>query len=483
MSGEGMSGEGMSSAWPDWPAEGDSPGAAEAPLPPGFFGTATAAFQVEGANATDGRGESIWDRFCATPGAVAGGATGEVACDHYHRWPEDLDLMVELGIETYRFSLAWPRIVPTGSGAVNQAGLDFYRRLVDGLLERGIEPMLTLYHWDLPQALQDTGGWERRDTAERFAEYAAVVAGALGDRVGQWLTHNEPWVTAFLGHAVGSKAPGIRDWGVAVRASHHVLLSHGLALAALRAELPSGARCGIALNPAPVRAARDEPEDHAAVERYDGYLNRWFLDPVFLGRYPDDTRALYEARYGPVGDRPGDLELISAPIDLLGVNYYNPHTVQAAPDVEPFGLVNVDGPGPRTAMGWEVDADAFAELLVRLRDDYGDRPMAITENGAAFDDHVLASGEVDDAERVAYLESHLAAVLRARQAGVDVRTYCVWSLLDNLEWEEGYDKRFGIVHVDFDTLARTPKASARWYQQHAARARGRHRSGPGTKGA
>jgi beta-glucosidase len=461
-----------------WPDDRPDPGSAEAPLPPGFFGAATAAFQVEGASTADGRGESIWDRFCATPGAVAGGATGEVACDHYHHWPEDLDLMVELGIESYRFSLAWTRILPTGSGAVNQAGLDFYRRLVDGLLERGIEPMLTLYHWDLPQALQDGGGWERRETAERFAEYSAVVARALGDRVGQWITHNEPWVTSFLGHATGSKAPGMRDWGVAVRVSHHVLLSHGLALAALRAELPAGARCGIALNPAPVHPDRDDPDDHAAVERYDGHLNRWFLDPVLRGVYPDDTRALYEERVGPVGDRDGDLAVIGAPIDFLGVNYYNPHTVRAAVGVEPLGLVTVDGPGPRTAMGWEVDADAFVELLVRLRRDYGDLPIAITENGAAFDDHVDAGGAVADEERLAYLESHLAAVVRARQLGVDVGRYCVWSLLDNFEWEEGYAKRFGIVHVDFDTQRRTPKSSARWYQQHVARSRGRHRGGP-----
>jgi beta-glucosidase len=448
-----------------WPGEG-----LVLDVPPGFFGTATAAFQVEGANTADGRGESVWDRFCTVPGAVAGGATGEVACDHYNRWPQDLDLMVELGIETYRFSLAWPRIVPTGSGAVNQAGLDFYKRLVDGLRERGIEPMATLYHWDLPQALQETGGWDVRGTAERFAEFAAVAAGALGDRVDQWITHNEPWVTAFLGHGTGSKAPGIRDWGMAVRASHHVLLSHGLALAVLRDALPA-ARVGIALNPAPVRPARDVPEDRDAAVRHDGHLNRWFLDPLFLGRYPDDIRAAYEARYGPLGDRPGDLDVISAPVDFLGVNYYNPHTVRAAPGVEPLDLEMVDGPGPVTAMGWQIDAGAFLELLLRLRDDWGDRPMAITENGAAFDDHVRPDGSVADSERVAYLAGHLDAVARARAAGVDVRNYCVWSLLDNFEWEEGYEKRFGIVHVDFDTQARTPKASARWYQRLAARTR------------
>jgi beta-glucosidase len=471
-----------SEASEDWP-----PAGAEAPLPPGFFGTATAAFQVEGATAADGRGESIWDRFCATPGAVAGSATGEVACDHYHRWPDDLDLMVELGIETYRFSVAWPRILPSGAGAVNQAGLDFYQRLVDGLLERGIQPMLTLYHWDLPQALQDGGGWAQRETAHRFAEFSALVAGALGDRVDQWITHNEPWVTAFLGHAMGTKAPGQQDWALAVRTSHHVLLSHGLALAALRAGLPASARCGIALNPAPVRPGRGRPEDLDAVERYDGHLNRWFLDPVLRGRYPDDTRDLYESRYGPIGDHDGDLAVIGAPIDFLGVNYYNPHTVQAAPGVEPLGLVQVDGPGPRTAMGWEVDADALVELLVRLRRDYGDIPISITENGAAFDDHVGPEGDVADGERVSYLASHLAAVLRARQVGVDVRHYCVWSLLDNFEWEEGFDKRFGIVHVDYETQRRTLKASARWYGEHVARARGRHRRGPGgddpTKGA
>jgi beta-glucosidase len=433
----------------------------------------THALQVEGAARTDGRGESIWDRFCATPGAVAGGATGEVACDHYHRWPEDLDLMRDLGIESYRFSLAWPRVLPTGEGRVNQAGLDFYRRLVDGLLERGIEPMATLYHWDLPQALQDRGGWQDRDTCARLAEYATVVGEALGDRVGQWITHNEPWVTAFLGHAEGTKAPGLRHWPTAIRVSHHLLLSHGLALAALRAVLPATAEVGIALNPAPVRPAQQTPADVAAARRLDGHLNRWFLDPLRLGRYPDDMLALYEEHFGPLDLGPDDdLAVIAAPIDFLGVNYYNPHTVSDAPDVAPLGLRHVEGPGPRTAMGWEVDPDGLLELLLRLRRDYGELPIAITENGAAFDDVVTADGSVDDGERVAYLEAHLAAVAQASGSGIDVRRYYLWTLLDNFEWEEGYRKRFGIVHVDFETLERTPKRSARWYSEYMARTRG-----------
>jgi beta-glucosidase len=436
------------------------------------LGAATASFQIEGAVAVDGRGESIWDRFCATPGAVANGDTGEPACDHYRRWEADLDLMAELGLESYRFSVAWPRVQPTGRGPANPAGLEFYRRLCEGLLERGIEPIATLYHWDLPQALQDRGGWAERETAERFADYAALVADALGDAVSQWITHNEPWVVAFLGHAYGTKAPGIRHWPTALRASHHLLLSHGLALRALRAQLGDLAQIGIALNQYPFHPAGPSDADRDAARRMDGHLNRWFLDPVLRGSYPADMVGVYEGLYGPSESvRDGDLQLIHAPIDFLGVNYYNPQRIAAAPGDLPLQARQAQPLPPTTAMGWEVHPDGLHQVLTRLRRDYGPLPIYITENGASFDDPPATNGHVDDPERTAYLQGHLAAVARAVADGVDVRRYCVWSLLDNFEWEEGYDKRFGIVHVDFDTQVRVPKRSALWYRDFIARVR------------
>jgi beta-glucosidase len=333
------------------------------------FGAATAAFQVEGATHADGRGESIWDRFCRTPGAVANGDTGDVACEHYRRFESDLDLMAALGLESYRFSIAWPRVQPSGRGAANAAGLRFYRLLAEGLRARGIEPIATLYHWDLPQALQDGGGWAARDTAALFAEYATLCGDALGDVVTQWITHNEPWVVAFLGHAHGTKAPGIRDWPTALRASHHLLLSHGLAVQALRSSVGSGADVGIALNLAPVHPAGPGSDHRAAATRMDGHLNRWFLDPLLRGRYPDDMLDLYERLYGvPLADqRNGDLPVISEPIDFLGVNYYFPQRVFAAPQDGPMGLHHAPAPPPTTTMGWEVDPGGLHELLMRLR--------------------------------------------------------------------------------------------------------------------
>jgi beta-glucosidase len=436
------------------------------------FGAATAAFQVEGATHADGRGESIWDRFCRTPGKVANGDTGDVACEHYRRWEADLDLMAALGLETYRFSIAWPRVMPTGRAPVNAAGLRFYRDLAEGLLARGIEPIATLYHWDLPQALQDAGGWGERDTAKRFADYAALVAEGLGDHVSQWITHNEPWVVAFLGHAYGTKAPGIRHWPTALRASHHLLLSHGLALQALRAQLGDLAQVGIALNQFPIHPAGPGDGDRDAARRMDGHLNRWFLDPLFRGAYPADMVALYEGMYGPPESvRDHDLAVIRQPIDFLGVNYYNPQRIAAAPGDLPLQARQVEPLPPTTAMGWEVDPNGLHDVLTRLRRDYGPIPVYITENGASFDDPPAVNGHVEDPERTAYLQGHLAALARAVADGVDVRRYCVWSLLDNFEWEEGYDKRFGIVHVDFTTQARVPKSSALWYRDFIARVR------------
>jgi beta-glucosidase len=440
--------------------------------PPGFrFGAATAAYQIEGSTLADGRGESIWDRFAHTPGLVANGDTGDVACDHYKRWRSDLDLMSSLGIESYRFSIAWPRILPTGAGTINQRGLDFYKRLAEGLRERGIEPVATLYHWDLPQALQNAGGWSERETALRFADYARVVAGELGDVVESWITQNEPWCTAFLGHAYGTKAPGIRDWSVALRASHHLLLSHGLATQALRAELPEGAEVGIALNLFPVVGAVDDGAHLEAATIRDGYVNRWFLDPVFRGAYPPDMVERYEREVGPLDAvQDGDLEVIATPIDFLGINYYNPMRVEPSAQ-SPLHVQDAESVGPTTGMGWEIKPAGLREILGRVREEYTRLPIMITENGSAFQDGPVVDGRVEDPDRLAYLAGHLEALGQAIADGSDIRRYHVWSLLDNFEWEAGYDQRFGIVHVDFDTQARTPKASALFYRDYIDRAR------------
>jgi beta-glucosidase len=440
-------------------------GEMEAALPRQLqLGAATAAYQVEGAVREDGRGDSIWDAFCRVPGAIARGETGEVACDHYHRWREDLDLMAELGLEAYRFSIAWPRVQPDGRGEWNRAGIDFYRRLAEGLRERGIEPVATLYHWDLPQALQEGGGWAERDTAERFADYAEHVAGELGDVVGTWITHNEPWVVTFLGHADGVKAPGVRDWATALRVSHHLLLSHGLAVERLRSAAP-GARVGITVNLAPMRPASGSPEHVGAARRADGYMNRWFLDPVLRGSYPRDMVDRYESRVGPLDAiRDEDLPVIARPIDFLGVNYYFPAQVAADLGRLPLEFRMVSGDGSHTAMGWDVDAGGLLELLRRVKADYGDIPIAITENGAAYEDPEPSDGVVEDPRRVDYLLHHLSAVAQAIEEGIDVRSYFAWSLMDNFEWEHGFAKRFGIVHVDYETQRRTVKRSGLWYR-------------------
>jgi beta-glucosidase len=437
-------------------------------FPHGFrFGAATAAIQIEGG--TNQRGESIWDSFSRVPGSVADGGTPDVACDHYHRWQEDLDLMAELGLRTYRFSISWPRILPDGAGRPSRAGVDFYRRLLEGLWEREIQPLATLYHWDLPQALHDRGGWPARETAYRFAEYAALVFEELGDLVDDWVTINEPWVVAFLGHGFGTKAPGRRDWAEAIQVAHHVLLGHGLAVGALRELGRDDATIGITLDLWPTCAASPSREDEAAARRWDGAHNRWFLDPVLRGAYPADVVAWYEPRFGRLDAvHDGDLELISRPIDFLGVNYYSRDVVGAAPANGPLELARATPRGPTTGMGWEVAPDSFHALLVRLKREYGDVPISITENGAAYDDPVPANGLVEDPERLEYLRGHLDAVRRAVADGVDVRSYFTWSLLDNFEWEHGYDKRFGIVYVDYETQRRIPKRSALWYRDFIA---------------
>jgi len=435
-------------------------------FPAGFgFGVASSAYQIEGAATEDGRSESIWDRYCRVPGRVANGENGDVACDHYHRYLEDLDLMESIGIRLYRFSIAWPRLVPDGGGRPNPRGVDFYRRLCEGLRERGIAPMATLYHWDLPQAIQDDGGWANRDTALRFAEYAGIAFEALDDLVDSWITQNEPWVTAFEGHGYGTKAPGQQDWPTALRVSHHVLLSHGLAVRVFRERQFSG-RIGISLNLTPAYPLNGTMEDRAAAHLMDGFHNRWFLDPVLRGGYPLDMVDELARRFGPLDAvQEGDLRAIAEPIDFLGVNYYFSTRVYADPDEPLLGVGVAPADTSTTAMGWGVTPDSLYELLIRIKREYGDLPLVITENGAAFEDEAPANGYVDDPRRRDYLRAHLESLRRAVAAGVDVRGYCAWSLLDNFEWQHGYSKRFGIVYVDYETLRRVPKASALWYRE------------------
>jgi len=413
----------------------------------------------------DGRGPSIWDTFCATPGKVRNGDSGAVACDFYHRYPQDIELMRELGVEAFRFSIAWPRVVPEGRGAVNAAGLDFYDRLVDALLAAGLRPFPTLYHWDLPQPLEDAGGWRSRATAEAFAEYTEAVVRRLGDRVRDWTTHNEPFCTAWLGHVVGVHAPGLTDVGAGVAAAHHVLLSHGLAVEVVRRESP-GARVGIVFDVWPVHPASDHPSDLDAARETDGVRNRLFLEPVLRGSYPEEVLE----RLGvtpPVEE--GDLARMSRPIDFVGINNYSRTVARANPDGgEP--VVEVPAGVPLTAMGWEIYPDALYEVLVRLHREYGVDSLYVTESGAAFDDERGDDGRVDDQDRVSYLEGYLDAALRARAEGIPLEGYFVWSLLDNFEWSEGYSKRFGIVYVDFETLERVPKSSFHWYRDRIAAA-------------
>jgi beta-glucosidase len=449
-------------------------------FPPKFlWGSATSAYQIEGAVSEDGRGPSIWDTFSHTPGRVHNRDNGDRAADHYHRFGEDVQLMAELGLRAYRFSVAWPRVQPRGRGPANQRGLDFYRRLVDRLLAAGIEPWLTLYHWDLPQALEDAGGWPARATAERFADYAQLVYGALHDRVRYWTTHNEPFCAAFVGYGSGRHAPGRRDGAAAVRAAHHLLLGHGLAMAAMRATNP-GNQLGITLNLYPVRPASESAEDAEAARRVDGIQNRLFLDPVLRGAYPGDVLADVERISGLAHLEPGDEAVIAAPIDVLGVNYYQPHVVAAVPGVDGdpefgaqfpgvTGVRPVQQDGPRTANGWSVDASGLLDLLTRLHRSYRPVPLVVTENGAAFDDYADPEGDVHDPDRIHFLEGHFRAAHQALEQGVDLRGYFVWSLLDNFEWHEGYSRRFGLVYVDFPTQRRVFKDSARWYRDVIAR--------------
>ncbi len=430
------------------------------------WGAATSAYQIEGAVDVDGRGQSVWDTFCKRPGAVLNGDSGAVACDFYHRYPQDIELMRTLGIDAFRFSIAWPRVLPEGRGRVNQAGLDFYDRFVDELLAAGIRPFATLYHWDLPQALEDAGGWPVRATAEAFVEYVELVAARLGDRVDNWTTHNEPFCTSWLGYGIGIHAPGRTDLADSAAAAHHVLLSHGLAVQALRRDCPD-AELGIVLDSWPVHPASDDPRDAAAASVADGFRNRIFFDPVLRGCYPEDVLERLGPAAPPVLD--GDLAIISAPLDFLGVNNYSRSIVRAGEDGEPIELPAPAG--PTTSMGWEVYPDAIYEVLTRLHGEYDTPPIYVTENGAAFADVRAADGSVDDPERIVYLAGYVDAVARAMAEGVPVRGYFVWSLLDNFEWSYGYTQRFGLIYVDFETLERVPKSSFEWYRGLAASGR------------
>ncbi|MCC6070390.1 GH1 family beta-glucosidase [Massilia sp. GCM10020059] len=427
-----------------------------------LWGCATSSYQIEGAGSEDGRVESIWDRFAATPGKVRDGSNGSVACDHYHRWPEDLDIARGMGLDAYRFSIAWPRIFSASGGKPNERGLDFYSRLVDGMLERGLQPWATLYHWDLPQFLQDQGGWNERATVDAYLAFVDAMTRRLGDRVQHWITHNEPWCTAMIGNFEGLHAPGLTDFKTALQVCHHVLLSHGKAVPLIRANVP-GAQVGISLSLHPVRPASASAADQAAAERHDGLRYRWFLDPLYGRGYPAATMA-------QVGDAapsvlPGDMEAIAVPTDFLGVNYYFPETIADAPGAAPLGSrVLAPASVETTALGWEVAPQGMTELLARIENDYHPGDMYITENGSCYDDQVDGSGEVNDTDRRRYLQRHLGALKDAVASGVKVKGYFAWSLIDNFEWAEGYLRRFGLVHIDYATQQRRLKASGKWYR-------------------
>ena len=438
-----------------------------AAFPDGFtWGVATSAYQIEGAVREDGRGESIWDRFSHTPGRVANGDAGDIACDHYHRYRDDVQLMRELNVNAYRFSVAWPRILPSGTGAVNEAGLDFYERLVEEVLKAGLDPYLTLYHWDLPQVLDDRGGWLNRRTAEAFAAYTDVLTRRLGDRVKNWITINEPWVVAFLGYGIGIHAPGHRSMTEALQAGHHVLLAHGRAMDVIRSNV-GDVRAGITLNLSPAYAMDPDREaDQQAAHNADVVSNRWFLDPVHGDGYPDELPDILGATEPTVLD--GDMAAISVPTDFLGINFYMPSYASATIPSAPGQMLHPDPDVERTALGWPVEPASLTDLLLRVTNDYGPDGLYITENGAAYDGDQVIDGRVSDPKRTAYFEGHLGAVASAIEAGAPVRGYFAWSMLDNFEWAEGYRKRFGIVYTDYATQERTIKDSGRYFAQVAA---------------
>lgn len=433
-----------------------------------LWGTATSSYQIEGAWAEDGKGESIWDRFSHTPGKIEDKSNGDVACDHYHRWPADVALMKSLNMKAYRFSTAWPRILPAGRGPVNHKGLDFYSRLVNGLLEANITPFVTLYHWDLPQALQDEGGWTVRSTAEAFAEYADVLSRHLGDRVKNWITHNEPWCASFLSHQIGEHAPGWQDWPAAIKAAHHILLSHGLAVPLIRQNSPA-AEVGITLNFSWVEAASNGSADINAARWFDGHFNRWFTEPLYGRQYPADIVATFENHFPNGLDfiRPGDLDTIATPTDFLGVNYYTRAVMRDTSPTNTTPQTRFDDL-PKTEMGWEVYPAGLYSLLNRLHFEYQPPKLYITENGCSYSDGPTTNGDgnrhVPDGRRLAYLRDHFIAAHKAMRNGVPLAGFFVWSFMDNFEWAKGYLQRFGIVWVDYESQERIAKDSALWYR-------------------
>jgi len=426
-----------------------------------LWGVATSSFQIEGATNEDGRGPSIWDTFCKVPGKVANGDTGDIACDHYHRYIEDLDLMKWMGVRAYRFSVAWPRVIPNGVGKLNELGLDFYDRLIDSLLKREIAPWLTMYHWDLPEALQLRGGWNNREIVEWFGEYAEVLTSRFGDRVKNWMTLNEPLCSAWLGHLYGDMAPGIKNLQTALNVSHHLLMSHGLASKVIRSNV-SAANVGIVINVTPAVPATDSQEDSNAAQLVDGFDNRWFLNPVFGRTYPADV---IDALGASPEIHSGDMKLISQDLDFLGVNFYFRQTVAADQNSKPLPIRSVNRENvKRTAMNWEVHPQAFEEILLRISKEYSPKAIYITENGSAWNDEVINDEIVDD-ERIDYLARHLDAMKSAKSHGAPILGYFAWSFLDNFEWAYGYEKRFGLIYVDYKTQIRTPKKSAFFYRQ------------------
>jgi beta-glucosidase len=428
-----------------------------------IWGTATASYQIEGGGHEEGRGESIWDRFARQPGKVYNQENGEVACDHFHRYPEDVQLMSELGIQSYRFSFAWPRLFPE-EGIFNPEGLEFYKRLLNELEAKGITPVATIYHWDLPTWLQDKGGWTNRETVDHYLTYTKVLFEAFGNRIKSWITHNEPWCAAFLGYAFGVHAPGHTDWNEALIASHHLLLSHGKAVKLYRSMGYQG-EIGITLNLTPAVPATEDPRDVVAAHRADGFSNRWFLDPVLKGDYPEDMVDFYSDRFGPLTfNKPGDLEIINTPIDFLGINYYTHNIIVHDENDQIFWGRLIQETENVTDMGWGIHPDSLYKLLTRIKREYTDLPLYITENGAAYPDQ-LVNGKVEDFGRIKYLHDHFAAAHHFIEEGGNLQGYYVWSLMDNYEWAFGYSKRFGIIYVDFETLERTPKESYKWYQR------------------
>ncbi|WP_026675503.1 GH1 family beta-glucosidase [Alkalihalobacterium bogoriense] len=428
------------------------------------WGTATSSYQIEGAAREDGKGESIWDQFSRIPGKVHNNDTGIIACDHYHLYESDIKLMKELGIKSYRFSVSWPRIFPNGTGQVNERGLDFYKRIIDTLLENGITPALTMYHWDLPQALQDKGGWTNRDIVDYFVDYGSVLFKNFGDVVDNWITHNEPWVVSYLGYGSGEHAPGYQDFPSFVKASHHLLLSHGKTVQAFRESGIIGKDIGITLNLNPAYPAFDGEEYEKATNIYDGFMNRWFLDPVFNGSYPKEILDLYSQFVSLDFIKEDDLNTIANPIDFLGINYYSITNIIPAKDCNQhfLGFESVKKGLPTTGMNWEIYSQGLYDLLTRIKSDYNDPKIYITENGAAFDDELI-DGKVNDENRISYVKEHLDACHRAIQDGVNLKGYYLWSFMDNFEWAYGYDKRFGMTYVDYETQKRIPKKSAYWY--------------------